>query len=240
MTNCCHPGFSPIAVTFYGARWTAREFTRISLLVLGLSAADVVLAQASTRVQDSKTYEKQACRPSKYSSRPVCPVVVVPKSGPATTQAVTALGIDQGKGLVPLGEDLLQIALEVESGRMACEFGIFVSVTHVPGAPGYFKVNMRHHDFTMTPVISASGAVRLEDKKAGAVWLQLGHKSMLMSQKLGTRLADDCASPKQAQAAVSSADRNATDLLDGLAGKSPADGTGMVFKAATSSPAKPE
>ncbi|MGH8848605.1 MAG: hypothetical protein ACREXQ_15380, partial [Polaromonas sp.] len=32
---------------------------------------------------------------------------------------------------------------------------------------------------------------------AGAVWLQLANKSMLMNQKLGIRLADECMSPSQ-------------------------------------------
>jgi hypothetical protein len=37
----------------------------------------------------------------------------------------------------------------------------------------------------------------LEDEKAGAVWLQLANKSMLMDQKNGRRLADECAHPDQ-------------------------------------------
>ena len=32
----------------------------------------------------------------------------------------------------------------------------------------------------------------LEDPKGGAMWLQLGNKSMLISQKQGLRLADEC------------------------------------------------
>jgi hypothetical protein len=49
----------------------------------------------------------------------------------------------------------------------------------------------------MHPVESRTGAIRLEDPKRGAMWLQLGNKSMLMSQKLGQRLADECQSPEQ-------------------------------------------
>jgi hypothetical protein len=49
----------------------------------------------------------------------------------------------------------------------------------------------------MFPVLTTTGAIRLEDRKAGAVWLQLANKSMLMNQKLGTRIADECASPAQ-------------------------------------------
>ena len=33
--------------------------------------------------------------------------------------------------------------------------------------------------------------------KAGAVWLQIANKSMLMNQKLGQRMADECMSPEQ-------------------------------------------
>jgi hypothetical protein len=49
----------------------------------------------------------------------------------------------------------------------------------------------------MFPVATTTGAIRLEDQKAGAVWLQLANKSMLMNQKLGIRLADECMSPAQ-------------------------------------------
>jgi hypothetical protein len=49
----------------------------------------------------------------------------------------------------------------------------------------------------MRPVATSTGAIRLEDEKAGAVWLQLANKSMLMDQKNGRRLADECAHPDQ-------------------------------------------
>ena len=38
---------------------------------------------------------------------------------------------------------------------------------------------------------------RLLSKDAGATWLQLGNKSMLMNQKLGQRLADGCRNEQQ-------------------------------------------
>jgi hypothetical protein len=50
----------------------------------------------------------------------------------------------------------------------------------------------------MHPVESRTGAIRLEDPVGGAMWLQLGNKSMLMSQKMGKRLADECMNPEQA------------------------------------------
>ncbi|MNW19151.1 hypothetical protein D3C71_2190130 [compost metagenome] len=49
----------------------------------------------------------------------------------------------------------------------------------------------------MAPVATTTNTIRLEDQKGGAVWLQIGNKSMLMNQKLGQRLADECMSPQQ-------------------------------------------
>ncbi|MFM9992254.1 MAG: hypothetical protein ACKVOY_12565, partial [Burkholderiaceae bacterium] len=53
----------------------------------------------------------------------------------------------------------------------------------------------------LMPVASLTGAIRLEDAQQGAVWIQLANKSMLMSSKLGRRLADECQSPAQSTVA---------------------------------------
>jgi hypothetical protein len=37
-----------------------------------------------------------------------------------------------------------------------------------------------------------SGAIRLEDKSHGIVWLQMANKSMLFNEKAGKRLANNC------------------------------------------------
>jgi hypothetical protein len=66
----------------------------------------------------------------------------------------------------------------------------------------------------MHPVESRTGAVRLEDPARGAMWLQLGNKSMLMSQKLGQRLADECQSPQQASFADNLKKNPAPSILE--------------------------
>jgi hypothetical protein len=58
-------------------------------------------------------------------------------------------------------------------------------------------VQLKNQKYRMFPVATSTGAIRLEDRTVGAVWLQLANKSMLMNQKLGQRLADDCKSPDQ-------------------------------------------
>ena len=62
---------------------------------------------------------------------------------------------------------------------------------------GFFFVSRGVNKFVMHPVESRTGAIRLEDPARGALWLQLANKSMLMNQKEGKRLADECQSPEQ-------------------------------------------
>jgi hypothetical protein len=60
---------------------------------------------------------------------------------------------------------------------------------------------------------------------AGAMWLQLGNKSMLMSQKLGQRLADDCMSPEQITLAEDLKKNPRPGLLDSPAASGTAPAT---------------
>jgi hypothetical protein len=82
-------------------------------------------------------------------------------------------------------------------GRFPCEHGTSVTLSADSKMPGYFNMQGKNFSYHMVPVESVTGAVRLEEAKSGAVWLQLANKSMLMNQKQGTRLADECMSPEQ-------------------------------------------
>ncbi len=98
---------------------------------------------------------------------------------------------------VALTPEELEIAQKIEVGEVACELGVSVSVKADPHKPGYFDIQGKKFKFRMVPVVTSTGALRLQDERAGAVWLQLANKSMLMSQKAGARLADACMSPNQ-------------------------------------------
>ena len=112
-----------------------------------------------------------------------------------STATQMAAGIRAAEAAMTLAE--LAIAERVYQGRLPCELGAFVTLTADPQSPGYFDVQIKNIKYRMFPVISSTGAIRLEDPQAGAVWLQLANKSMLMNQKLGQRLADVCMSPEQ-------------------------------------------
>lgn len=114
----------------------------------------------------------------------------------------------------PLGEAELAVAAGVYVGTLACELGKTVTLQPDPERPGYFHLSLGRDRYHIRPVRSRTGAVRLEDPARGAVWLQLSHKSMLMNQKLGRRLADECAGPVQRAAADALRLKPAPDLLD--------------------------
>lgn len=110
-----------------------------------------------------------------------------------------AAGIQAAEAAMTPAE--LAIAERVQVGKMPCELGASVTLTADARNPGYFDMQGKNFSYRMFPVATSTGAIRLEDQKAGAVWLQLANKSMLMSQKQGIRLADECTSPAQLEVA---------------------------------------
>ena len=101
------------------------------------------------------------------------------------------------QAVVPSVSPELWIAQQIHQGHLPCELGASVRVEADVRQPGFFHVHGKGFRYRMFPVQTSTGALRLEDKKAGAVWLQLANKSMLMDQKRGRRLADECAHPDQ-------------------------------------------
>ncbi|HSB98490.1 MAG TPA: hypothetical protein VLE45_01160 [Burkholderiaceae bacterium] len=101
-----------------------------------------------------------------------------------------------------INEAQLQIADRVLTGDAACEFDQTVSVLPIDGRPGHFRLIYKKVAYTVIPEETSTGAIRLEDKKAGIVWLQIPSKSMLMNARAGQRMVDGCMHAEQ-RAAVS-------------------------------------
>jgi hypothetical protein len=105
------------------------------------------------------------------------------------------------KAEAPLSPELLAIAERVQTGRIPCELGHNVAILPDTASAGYFTITTGSARFRAIPVATTTGAIRLEDKARGGVWLQLANKSMLLDEKNGKRLADECMSPGQKQVA---------------------------------------
>ncbi|WP_395703763.1 hypothetical protein [Aquabacterium sp.] len=148
----------------------------------------------------------QAAEPAKPAAAKAAPKAA-PK--PATSRQQLS---NQAKGLAlatqtveQITEAQLAVAARVLTGDADCEFNQKVAVNAVDGQPGHFTVAFKKAVYRMTPQETTTGAVRLEDKKAGMVWLQIPVKSMLMNAKIGQRMVDACTQPEQ-RAAVAAAE----------------------------------
>ena len=119
-----------------------------------------------------------------------------PKAKPAAKPAAKA------PAEVPLTQGQLDVAPRVFGGKAAWDSTQQVGGSAVAGKPGYFTVKFGSKTWTMAPEETTTGAVRLEDKKAGVVWLQIPAKSMLMDSKAGRRLVDGCQAAEQRTAAA--------------------------------------
>jgi len=129
-----------------------------------------------------------------------------------STAAQMAAGIRAAEAALTPAE--LAIAQQVYQGKLPCELGAFVTLVADAKSAGYFDLQIKNQKYRMFPVLTSTGAIRLEDRQAGAVWLQLANKSMLMNQKLGQRLADACMSPEQVAMAELLIKNPAPSLLD--------------------------
>lgn len=174
----------------------------LSLLMLSVSA--LALAETAAKAEP-------AAKPAAKSK-----AKAQPKSASRTEISSTAknmaAGIEAADAALTPAE--LAIAEKVHTGVLPCELGASVTVTADPKQPGYFTVQAKKVSYHMAPIPTTTGAIRLEDPKSGGVWMQLGNKSMLLNQKLGQRLADECVSPQQALVAQQLKTQPAQSVLD--------------------------
>jgi len=75
------------------------------------------------------------------------------------------------------------------TGNFYCELGNRVDLA---GAGSDVKLTWKGRSYQMATVSTTTGAVRLEDKASGLVWIQIPAKSMLLNSKLGQQLANEC------------------------------------------------
>lgn len=174
---------------------------------LMLLAPALALAQTPAKPEAKAAAEKPATKPAPAKTTakaaPKEPVAKkTAKAEPTSSRTQLKSAANQvATGIIAaeaaLTPEELAISERVHVGRIPCELGAFVTVTADAASPGRFHVEGKGFKYYMSPVTTTTGTVRLEDVKGGAVWLQIANKSMLMNQKLGQRLADECMSPQQ-------------------------------------------
>ncbi|SHM89565.1 hypothetical protein [Rhizobacter sp. OV335] len=141
------------------------------------------LTSAAAMAADPATPAKPAAKPAAAAAK---------KAPPKKVEATLAQA-DQAQ---------LDAAERTLYGPYECEFNQKIDVSINPKFPGYVDVAFGKKLFTMKPVSSSTGALRLEDVKGVALLLQIANKSMLMDTKVGQRLVDGCVHEKQRAAAA--------------------------------------
>lgn len=172
-----------------------KTFALIAAAALALPLA--VNAQTTTPAKPAaKAAAKPAAKPAAKSTKSTTAAKkrqVTPRAAKAVEEVTP---VDTSTD-VALNEADLAVAQRVYTGKIQCELGADVTITADEKKAGYFTVSTKGARYRMHPVESRTGAIRLEDPKAGAMWLQIANKSMLMNQKQGLRLADECQAPAQ-------------------------------------------
>jgi hypothetical protein len=203
-------------------RSTARSFAQATLWVLlstsgpGAFAADLAKPAANPAPKPAASH-KQLKNHAK-----------VPAPATGTIEEMT--------------EAQMNVSMRVLTGDADCEFNQKVMVNAVEGKPGHFSVGFKKVVYRMVPEETSTGAVRLEDKKAGVVWLQIPTKSMLMNAKIGQRMVDACTHSEQ-RAAIAAAEAAARSmqadaLSDGTTSATPTS-LGILPSAAPAASAAP-
>lgn len=194
-------------------------------LAPGLVLAQSNAASAKTPAKPTPVKAKATPAKSVTATKPKAVSTkkqVVAKASDATSSRVQLRSLtgQVASGLIAADAALspaeLAIAQNVYVGRMTCELGAFVNVSADGASPGHFMVEGKGFKYRMVPVATSTGAVRLEDAKGGAVWLQISNKSMLMNQKLGQRLADECQGAEQVVVAEAIRKNPPVSLLEAL------------------------
>lgn len=123
-----------------------------------------------------------------------------PKAAPA--KAAKAAPAAAPVALAAATPEQLEAAERTHFGEYQCEFAQTLDVSMNSKTPGYIDVKHQKQVYTMKPVLSSTGALRLEDVKGNTLLLQIANKSMLMDQKAGKRLVDGCVHEKQRASAA--------------------------------------
>ena len=116
----------------------------------------------------------------------------------------------------------IDAAERVYYGIYDCEFNQTVDIEKSVPHAAYVTVRSGKSSWVMKPVLSSTGAIRLEDVKGETLMVQIASKSMLLNVKTAHRIVDDCVSPKQRELIEAARAAKAAELAKAEAAKADA------------------
>ena len=129
--------------------------------------------------------------PATEATKPAKPVAAAKAVGKSARKAPAQPTLPQA---LP---EQIDAAGRVYYGAYECEFNQSVTIAKSEKHAAYVDVRSGKSTWLMKPVLSTTGAVRLEDVKGETLMVQIATKSMLLNVKAGKRLVDDCICEKQ-------------------------------------------
>jgi hypothetical protein len=132
-------------------------------------------AASSALAADAPAKHAKPARTAKAAKAAPAPAFVVPEASPEQVHAAEL----------------------VYYGMYDCEFQQNVNITQSPKYSSYVDVKHGKNDWLMKPVLSSTGAIRLEDVRGETLMVQIASKSMLLNVKTAHRIVDDCISARQ-------------------------------------------
>ena len=171
-----------------------------------LFAGVIFLAWAGTGLEAPAAAQTP---PAKPAAKAPSPKAAAPGGSPAAKASTTNKSKAASRKKAPeppeepevvvaeADEQQLLAAKEVLLGESGCEFDQKIQVDASPKHPGYVDMSFNKKKYVMRPVMSSTGALRLEDVRSETLMIQISSKTMLMNQKTGQRLVDNCVHPDQ-------------------------------------------
>ena len=116
---------------------------------------------------------------------------------PAAKAAAAPAKVTAPVGPAPASTEQIEAARSVFYGVYECEFNQTINIVESAKHPSYIDVKHGRADYLMKPVLSSTGAIRLEDVSGQTLMIQIASKSMLLNVRTAQRIVDDCVSPAQ-------------------------------------------
>jgi nucleoid-associated protein YgaU len=142
---------------------------------LAIAAAFAMFAASSTTLAQTAP-AKPAAKAAKPAKKPAPAKVLEP--APASAEQVKAAEL-------------------VFYGPYQCEANEKIDIVASTKYPSYVDLKHGKAGYVMKPVLSSTGAIRLEDVRGETLMVQIANKSMLLNVKTSQRIVDDCVSSKQ-------------------------------------------
>lgn len=194
-----------------------RQFvTRFGTAAASL-ALTLLLAAAlpATATAQAGAQPRSAAAP-KPAAKPAPRPAPRPAARPATRPARAAAPLPEPP-LEPASGEQIAAASLTHFGQYDCDFNQKVQVGLNTRHEGYVDVQFGAQRWVMKPVLSSTGALRLEDVRGRTLMLQIADKSMLMDVAAGRRLVDNCVHDAQRAAMAAIGGPMSAGLLSGNA-----------------------